>query len=142
MTKKEITICGKQVEIFYCTATENGFERMSGKQINVFLPTFKTDEKGNQVIDQMPEATNEDYLYLALSGIVAADTYYDRDTTITSKEILYEAKPAERNALVQAIIELRSEWYDIPKIVADIVKRENEKAKADAKDNGEEPAKN
>lgn len=139
MTKKEITICGKQVEIFYCTATENGFERMSGKQVNVFLPTFKTDENGNQVIDKMPEATNEDYLYLALSGIVAADTYYDRDTTITSKEILYEAKPAERNALVQAIIELRSEWYDIPKIVADIVKRENEKAKADG---GEEPAKN
>lgn len=139
MTKKEITICGKQVEIFYCTATENGFERMSGKQVNVFLPTFKTDENGNQVIDKMPDATNEDYLYLALSGIVAADTYYDRDTTITSKEILYEAKPAERNALVQAIIELRSEWYDIPKIVADIVKRENEKAKADG---GEEPAKN
>lgn len=139
MTKKEITICGRQVEIFYCTATENGFERMSGKQTNVFLPTFKTDENGNQVIDKMPEATNEDYLYLALSGIVAADTYYDRDTTITSKEILYEAKPAERNALVQAIIELRSEWYDIPKIVADIVKRENEKAKADG---GEEPAKN
>ena len=139
MTKKEITICGKQVEIFYCTATENGFERMSGKQINVFLPTFKTDENGNQVIDKMPEATNEDYLYLALSGIVAADTYYERDTTITSKEILYEAKPAERNALVQAIIELRSEWYDIPKIVADIVKRENEKAKADG---DEEPAKN
>ena len=139
MTKKEITVCGKQVEIFYCTATENGFERMSGKQINVFLPTFNTDKNGNQVIDKMPEATNEDYLYLALSGIVAADTYYDRDTTITSKEILYEAKPAERNALVQAIIELRSEWYDIPKILADIVKRENEKAKADG---GEEPAKN
>ena len=139
MTKKEITICGKQVEIFYCTATENGFERMSGKQINVFLPTFKTDENGNQVIDKMPEATNEDYLYLALSGIVAADTYYERDTTITSKEILYETKPAERNELVKTIIELRSEWYDIPKIVADIVKRENEKAKADG---GEEPAKN
>ena len=139
MTKKTITICGKQVEIFYCTATENGYERMSGKQMNVFLPTFKTDENGQQVIDEPPQATNEDYLYLALSGIVAADTYYERDTTITSKEILYEAKPAERNELVNTIIELRSEWYDIPKIVADIVKRENEKAKADG---GEEPAKN
>ena len=138
MTKKEITICGKQVEIFYCTATENGYERMSGKEISVFLPTFKTDENGQQVIDQMPQATNEDYLYLALSGIVAADTYYERDTTITSKEILYEAKPAERNALVTAIIKLRNEWYDIPKILADIVKRENEKAK----EQGDEEAKN
>ena len=138
MTKKEITICGKQVEIFYCAATENGYERMTSKQISVFLPTFKQDEKGNQVIDQLPEATNEDYLCLALAGIVAADTYYDRDITITSKEILFEAKPAERNALVTAIIELRSEWYEIPKIVEEIVK----KAKADANDGGDEPAKN
>ena len=111
---------------------------MSGKEISVFVPTFKTDENGQQVIDQLPEATNEDYLYLALSGIVAADTYYDRDATITSKEILYEAKPAERNELVKTIIELRREWYDIPKIVADIVKRENEKAK----EQGDEEAKN
>lgn len=138
MTKKTITICNKEVEIFYCTATENGYERMSGKEISVFVPTFKTDENGQQVIDQLPEATNEDYLYLALSGIVAADTYYDRDATITSKEILYEAKPAERNELVKTIIELRREWYDIPKIVADIVKRENEKAK----EQGDEEAKN
>ena len=142
MTKKEITICGKQVEIFYCAATENGYERMTGKQISVFLPTFKQDENGETVIDQLPEATNEDYLCLALAGIVAADTYYDRDTTITSKEILFEAKPAERNELVKTIIELRSEWYEIPKIVEEIVKKENEKAKADANDGGEEPAKN
>lgn len=138
MTKKTITICNKEVEIFYCTATENGYERMSGKQMNVFLPTFKTDEDGQQVIDQLPEATNEDYLYLALSGIVAADTYYERDTTITSKEILYEAKPAERKELVNTIIELRNEWYDVPKIVSDIVKRENEKAK----EQGDKEAKN
>ena len=138
MTKKTITICNKEVEIFYCTATENGYERMSGKEISVFVPTFKTDENGQQVIDQLPEATNEDYLYLALSGIVAADTYYDRDATITTKERLYEAKPAERNELVKTIIELRREWYDIPKIVADIVKRENEKAK----EQGDEEAKN
>lgn len=138
MTKREITICGKQVEIFYCTATEIGYERMSGKEISVFLPTFKTDKDGQQVIDQLPEATNEDYLYLALSGIVAADTYYERDTTITSKEILYEAKPAERKEMVNTIIELRNEWYDVPKIVSDIVKRENEKAK----EQGDKEAKN
>ena len=28
MTSKKITICGKEVELFYCAATENGYERI------------------------------------------------------------------------------------------------------------------
>ena len=48
MTSKKITICGKEVELFYCAATENGYERFSdGKTIGVFIPTFKMDEEGN-----------------------------------------------------------------------------------------------
>ena len=128
MTKRTITICGKDVEIFYCAATENSFERMTDKNIGVFLPTFKKNEKGETVIDEMPKATNEDYLYLALAGIVAADTYYEREAIITSKEIVYDATPAERNLLLNTIIELRSEWYEVPKLVADIAAKESKEA--------------
>ena len=126
MTKKTITICGKEVEIFYCAATENGFERMSGKQISVFIPTFKKDENDKVVVDKMPEATNEDYLQLAIAGIVAADTYYDRDPSITSKEIIYEAKPQECQELLTAIVELRNEWYSVPKTVEDTITKESD----------------
>lgn len=132
MTSKKITICGKEVELFYCAATENGYERMSdGKTIGVFIPTFKMDEDGNQVIDKLPEATNEDYLLLAIAGIVAADTYYKRDAVIKSEDILYNAKPTERRLLIETIIELRNEWYEVPKIIAEITRKENAKAKAD-----------
>lgn len=132
MTSKKITICGKEVELFYCAATENGYERISGgKTIGVFIPTFKTDKNGNQVIDKLPEATNEDYLLLAIAGIVAADTYYERDAVINSKDILYNAKPTERRLLVDTIIELRNEWYEVPKIIAEITRKENAKAKAE-----------
>lgn len=132
MTSKKITICGKEVELFYCAATENGYERMSdGKTIGVFIPTFKTDKNGNQVIDKLPEATNEDYLLLAIAGIVAADTYYKREAVINSEDILYDATPTERKLLIETIIELRNEWYEVPKIIAEITRKENAKAKAD-----------
>ena len=129
MTKKTITICGKEIEIFYCAATENGYERMSGKQINVFVPTFNKNEKGETVIDKLPEATNEDYLTLAIAGIVAADSYYERESSITSKEIIYEAEPKDVQELITTIIDLRNEWYSVPKVVEESVKKESEDQK-------------
>jgi len=134
MTSKKITICGKEVELFYCAATENGYERISGgKTISVFLPTFKSDGDGNQVIDKLPEATNEDYMLLAIAGIVAADTYHKREAVINSEDILYNATPTERKLLIETIVELRNEWYEVPKIIAEIIHKENAKAKADEK---------
>lgn len=132
MTSKKITICGKEVELFYCAATENGYERISGgKTIGVFLPTFKSDGDGNQVVDQLPAATNEDYLLLAIAGIVAADTYYKRDAVINSEDILYKVSPSERMLLVKTIVDLRNEWYEVPKIIAETIRKENAKARAD-----------
>ena len=132
MTSKKITICGKEVELFYCAATENGYERISdGKTIGVFIPTFKMDEEGNQVIDQLPAATNEDYMMLAMAGIVAADTYYKREAVINSEDILYNATPTERRLLIDTIVELRNDWYEVPKIINEIMRKENAKVKAD-----------
>jgi hypothetical protein len=132
MTSKKITICGKEVELFYCAATENGYERISGgKTIGVFIPTFKMDEEGNQVIDQLPAATNEDYMLLAMAGIVAADTYYKREAVINSEDILYNATPTERRLLIDTILELRNEWYEVPKIINEIIRKENAKVNPD-----------
>jgi hypothetical protein len=132
MTSKKITICGKEVELFYCAATENGYERISdGKTIGVFIPTFKMDEEGNHVIDQLPAATNEDYLLLAMAGIVAADTYYKREAVINSEDILYNATPTERRLLIDTIVELRNEWYEVPKIINEIIRKENAKVNPD-----------
>jgi hypothetical protein len=132
MTSKKITICGKEVELFYCAATENGYERISdGKTIGVFIPTFKMDEEGNHVIDQLPAATNEDYLLLAMAGIVAADTYYKREAVINSEDILYNATPTERRLLIDTILELRNEWYEVPKIINEIMRKENAKVNPD-----------
>lgn len=135
MTEKKITICGKEIDVFYCAATENGFERMSGKEISVFIPTFKKDENDKLVVDKLPEATNEDYMTLAIAGIIAADTYYDREPSITSKQIIFEATPTECKELLTTIIELRNEWYSTPKVVENTIKKESEDQKPEDQKN-------
>ena len=140
MKQKKIKICEREVELFYCAATENGFERLSGKPIDVFLPILGKNEEGKTVVVDVPPATNEDYLILAMAGIAAADTYHERESAITSKDLLYEATPAERTQLVQAIMDLRNEWYDIPKMVSDALEKEKKAEEAEKSD--DEPVKN
>jgi hypothetical protein len=89
------------------------------------------DEEGNHVIDQLPAATNEDYMMLAMAGIVAADTYYKREAVINSDDILYNATPTERRLLIDTIVELRNEWYEVPKIINEIIRKENAKVNPD-----------
>ena len=145
MKQKKIEICGCEVELFYSAATENGFERLSGKLIDVFLPILAKNDEGKTVIAGMPPATNEDYMMLALAGIAAADSFNEREPVITSKDILYKATPAERTLLVDTIMELRNEWYEIPKIVNDAIEKEHEEEKAtetEPDDNDDEEPKN
>ena len=138
MTEKTINICGKEVGMMYCAATENGFEILSGRSINVFVPEFGKDEQGNDIITKPAEATIGDYLTLALAGIIAYYTKAKQDAPITSEDIMYDAKPTERNLLVSTVIELRSQWYGIPSVVAEDLKaeqQEGDKKKEDGENN-------
>lgn len=138
MTEKTINICGKEVGMIYCAATENGFEILSGRSINVFVPEFGKDEQDNDIITKPAEATIGDYMTLALAGIIAYYTKAKQDTPITSEDIMYDAKPTERNLLVSTVIELRSQWYGIPSVVAEELKaeqQEGDKKKEDGEKN-------
>ena len=128
--QKEITINGQQVMMIYCTATENGFEEISRKSINVFLPTFGTDEEGNTIIKEAAPCTIGDWVTLAMAAIVAAYTKDGKGVPVSSAYILYESTPQERNDLITSIVELRNEWYGVPKVVEDQLKQEAEQAGA------------
>lgn len=107
-TEKTIKICGKQVRIRYCTATETGYETITGKSSSIFLPG---EENGKKVPSK---AGLEDYISLALAGIIAAYAAKDEDPPVESKDIMYEASSAEINELVKTIVTLRREWYTPP----------------------------
>ena len=116
-----ITLCGKKVKIMYCAATETGYEIVADKSSQVFLPTIlERDENGKITKAEPPAATLDDYIKLALAGIVAAYESEDENKKppVTSKDILYHATSEEVTNLVATIGKLRKEWYNVPDVVA------------------------
>lgn len=117
MTEKTINICGKDVNIRYCAATETGFEQMSGKSIEVFSPTFGKDEEGNTIIKENPTALMDDYLKLGASAIVAAYLRVNEKPPVSAEDILFEASPQDVTNLITEVVKLRNEWYAISDVV-------------------------
>jgi len=116
---EKITLCGKEVNIMYCAATETGYEIMAEKSSQVFLPTIlERDENGKVTKAEPPAATLDDYIKLALAGIVAAYESEDKKPPVTSKDILYKATSEEITNLVSTIVRLRVAWYNLPDVVA------------------------
>lgn len=102
MKTTTLQLCGQEVRIAYCAASENGFEDISGKSI--------TD---------IDFRSNRDLLNLALACIIAAYAADDQDSPVTAKDLLYKATPQELTELYKQAFTLRAEWYGLPKVVAD-----------------------
>lgn len=98
--EKTITICGKEVKMRYCAATETGYEQMSGKSIGDF--DFRNQE---------------DLIRLSLSAILAAYLRDEAEAPVTSADILSDAKPKELIKMYTVLLELRAAWYEVPAVV-------------------------
>jgi hypothetical protein len=129
MTEKTITICGKQVKMRYCAATEIGYEKLSDKSSAIFVPEVIKDENGT-ITDVKQNATLSDFVQLAIAGIIAAYDSENDDAPVTSKQILNEAAGIEVSKMVTTIVELRNDWYSVPNVAAnDYVEEQEEKEK-------------
>lgn len=122
--------------MLYCAATENGYEYISHNSINIFIPTFGKDVDGNDIIVEPAKATIGDFLSLAMAAIVAYYAKKEKNAPIKDDYILYDATPQERNDLITAIVELRSQWYAVPKVVEETLKKESEGVKGNNRKNG------
>lgn len=122
-----------EVRMLYCAATETGYQALSGKNIEVFLPVIGKDKDGKSFIKEMPPATDEDYINLALAAIIAA---YERDKQtppIDSSDIIYTATRAEVVELVSTIAQMRNEWVYIPNTVEKEINESKAKRKGTRK---------
>lgn len=130
ITEKEITLCGHQVRMRYCAATETGYESLSGNKIDVFLPTpIKWDDEGNPT-EYIPQAAKEnDYLTLGIAAIVAAYTREGQESPITCDNILYDATSKEVAELITTVAMLRAEWYNVPSVIEPEIKQDGKKSK-------------
>ena len=115
MNSKTITICGKEVEMLYCAATETGYESISGQSCEIFIPEISKDKQGKDQI-QMRAATR-DYIQLAVAAIIAAYTRKGEEAPVTADDILYNATSQEVTALITTVIELRNAWYKVPSVI-------------------------
>ena len=116
MTERTINICGHEVRLRYCAATETGYEQISGQSADIFIPNFEKDEDGS-IINVTPRAKTDDYLKLAIAAIIAAYARTNEEAPVTADDIIYEAKPTEVTRLLTTVMELRNAWYEVPAIV-------------------------
>ena len=128
IAEKTITICGQEVIMRYCAATETGYEALSGKPTDIFIPqVLERDAEGKATKVQPPQATADDYLKLAVAAMTSAYEVGERytlayacrheDVPINVEQIMYEAGPEEITSLITTIIDLRNMWYQVPSIV-------------------------
>ena len=104
------------VRMRYCAAAETGYETLSGKSAAVFAPIEVKDEEGNPAGWEV-KAVFDDYIRLAVAAVIAAYSSSDAKPPISVDDVLFEATPQDVSALVEAVIELRKEWYQVPAVV-------------------------
>lgn len=132
IAEKTITICGQEVMMRYCAATETGYEALSGKPTDIFVPqVLERDAEGKPTKVQTPQATADDYLKLAVAAMTSAYACRHEDVPINVEQIMYEAGPEEITLIITTIIDLRNMWYQVPSIVPkeDDVPEEDQEAK-------------
>lgn len=115
MNAKTITICGKDVELLYCAATETGYESLSGQSCEIFIPEISKDKKGKEQFRM--RATTRDYIQLAVAAVIAAYTRKGEDAPVTADDILYNATSQEVTKLITTVIELRNAWYQVSSVI-------------------------
>ena len=98
MKTKEITLCGKQVMVAYCFATEIAFKKFTGTNVDEF------------------DATNPEHIiYIILSAIA---TYYQKEGTdapVKDEALMYDVQPRELIDALNEVLKLRADWYQLPK---------------------------
>lgn len=109
MTEKNITICGKQVGLAYCYATEIAFKDLSDSDITDFM-----QEAIDSIQQQrMPDVKKSLYL------IIAAHMAYTQAKGISGpavkdSDLMTTATPDEVGTALGTIIGLRAQFYHVP----------------------------
>ena len=129
MAERTINIGNQDVRMMYCTASETGYENMTGKSVEVFMVRTMYDDDGKQIGFEPPLATLSDYITLAMASIVAAYAAKDQEPPINSNYVLFEATAEEAKLLVDTVAELRAEWYHVPDVVKTDKQDKDEKPK-------------
>jgi hypothetical protein len=109
MITKEITLCSRQVIIGYCYATEIAYKDLTDENIIDYI---------KEAIDCVQQERDPDPKKTIFAIIACMMAYYnsrDEEAPLKSEDIMNEAKPAEVGMAILAIVNMRAEFYRVPK---------------------------
>lgn len=107
MITKEITLCNQQVTLGYCYATEIVYKELSGEDMLDYV---------KHTVECFQAEKDPDIKRTIFAIIACLTAYYQNDELpLKDADIMREAKPAEIGMAFLAILELRSQFYAVPK---------------------------
>ena len=117
MITKEITICGKQVTLAYCYATEISYKILADQDIMNFMQEVSDALQAEP--QQMPDIRKTIFLLLA-----SMQSYYDSlsagqngqkpQPPVTDEDLMYHCTPQDLGVALGTILGLRSQFYHLP----------------------------
>lgn len=119
MITKEVTICGKQVMLAYCYATEISYKVLTNENIEVFM-----GEVGEAITKEtMPDVKKS--IMLILASMISYYDFKDENAPITDKELMTNTTPGELGNAIGVIVGLRHKFYYVPNDEQDKANEEN-----------------
>lgn len=108
MITKEVTICGKQVTLAYCYATEIAYKNLCNEDM------FDYAKHAIESIQAERDPDIEKTIYAIIASMMAY--YEEKDKApIKDTDLMKEAKPVEIGTAMLAILSMRTEFYHVPK---------------------------
>ena len=107
MITKEITLCGKQVTLAYCYATEIAYKEMSDEDI------FDYARAAVEAIQSQRDPDIKRTIFAIIACMMAY--YEDADKApVKDSDIMKQATPVEIGTAMLTILSMRSEFYHVP----------------------------
>ena len=107
MITKEITLCGKQVKLAYCYATEIAYKDLSNEDMLDYA------KHAVEAIQAQRDPDIKRTIFAILACMMAF--YEDADKApVKDSDIMKEATPVELGTAMLTILSMRNEFYHVP----------------------------
>lgn len=110
MITKEITLCGKQVTLAYCYATEIAYKDLSDENIADYIKEAVTC-----IQQKLNDPDTKRTIFAILACMLAYYQSKGEDAPLKDSDLMNEADPMEIGNAIINIVAMRMDFYHIPK---------------------------
>ena len=109
MITREVTLCGKQVTLAYCYATEIAYKDLTNEDIIKYI------RYAIECIQSKEDPDIKQSVFAIVACMIAySQSKNEEETPVTEKELMLHMSPLELGKAVLAIISMRLEFYKVP----------------------------